>query len=187
MKRALVLLAEGVEEMEAVIAIDVLRRCGVETVSAATGPTLEVTASRGVRLLADVLLNDSHSLEFQALVIPGGAGGSRRLAGDPRVLQLVKLFAKRGRLLAAICAGPTVLRAAGVLDGRRMTCHPGVHEAFPGVTIAGERVVVDGNIVTSQGPGTTMEFALAVGRLLVGEEPAAKAAEGLLLPAGTRW
>lgn len=186
MTKALVLLAEGVEEMEAVIAIDVLRRCGVEVMSASTGVTHEVTASRGVRLVADLMLHDAHAGEFSALVIPGGAGGSRRLADDPRVLELVRLYAKAGKLVAAVCAGPLVLEAAGVLKGLRITCHPGVRDQFPGVEVSNDRVVVDGNFITSQGPGTSMEFALAVAKWLVGEEVAAKVAEGLLLPPGVK-
>ena len=187
MIQALVLLAEGVEEMEAVIAIDVLRRAGVEVVTAATGPTREVTASRGVRLLADALLQDAHPADCNALVIPGGAGGARRLAGDPRVLELVRLYVQSGKLVAAVCAGPTVLAAAGVLHGIRITCHPGVRDQFPGLSISNDRVVEDGHFITSQGPGTSMEFALAIARRLVGEEVAAKVAEGLLLPQGVAW
>jgi len=184
MLKALVLLAEGVEEMEAVIAIDVLRRTGVEVVAASTGPAREVTASRGVRLIADALLNEANPAAFNTLVIPGGAGGARRLAGDPRVLDLVRLFVQAGKLVAAVCAGPVVLKAAGVLDGVRFTCHPGVRDQFPGVQLSTDRVVMDNNFITSQGPGTSMEFALAIARRLVGEEVAAKVADGLLLPAG---
>jgi protein deglycase len=186
MINALVLLAEGVEEMEAVIAIDVLRRAGVEVVTASTGMAREVTASRGVRLIADALLKDAHPTEFNALVIPGGAGGSRRLAGDARVMELVRLYVKAGKLVAAVCAGPLVLEAAGVLKGVRITCHPGVRDQFPGVQVCADRVVVDGNFITSQGPGTSMEFALAIARRLVGEEVAANVAEGLVLPDGVQ-
>jgi len=181
MVKALVLLAEGVEEMEAVIAIDVLRRCGVEVVSAATGGTREVTASRGVRLIADLLLQEAPPAGFDALIIPGGAGGARRLAGDPRVLELVRLYVKADKLIAAVCAGPLVLEAAGVLHGVRITCHPAVRDQFAGVQICADRVVVDGNFITSQGPGTSMEWALAIAGHLVGDEIADRAAEGLIL------
>ena len=182
MVKALVLLAEGVEEMEAVIAIDVLRRCGVEVIAASTGMAREVTASRGVRLIADVLLNEAPPAGFDVLVIPGGAGGARRLAGDPRVLELVRLYAEAGKLIAAVCAGPLALEAAGVLRGVRITCHPAVRGQFPGVQLCSDRVAVDGNFITSQGPGTSMEWALAIARRLVGEEVAARVAEGLVLP-----
>ncbi len=186
MVRALVLLAEGVEEMEAVIAIDVLRRAGVEVVATATGPVREVTASRGMRLLADVQLNETNPAACDVLVIPGGAGGARRLAGDPRVLDLVRLFTQAGKLVAAVCAGPVVLKAAGVLNHTRFTCHPGVRDQFPGMQTSTDRVVVDGQFITSQGPGTSMEWALAIARRLVGKDVTAKVAEGLLLPDGIR-
>ena len=197
MMRALVLLAEGAEEMEAVIAIDVLRRAGVEVVVAATGPTCEVTASRGVRLIADVLLNEVQASDFDALVIPGGAGGASRLAADARVLELVRLFVKAGKLVAAVCAGPTVLQAAGVLTGVRFTCHPAVRDQFTGLSVCAERVVVDGNIITtndskltptratfitSQGPATCFEWAIAIAKHLVGDKIADKVAEGLIMP-----
>ena len=182
MTKALVLLAEGVEEMEAVIVIDVLRRCGIEVTAAAIAPAREVTASRGVRLLADALLHEVNPAECNALIIPGGAGGSRRLAGDARVLELVRRFTTAGKLVAAVCAGPTVLEAAGVLKGIRFTCHPGVRDQFPGRTPSNDRVVTDGSIITSQGPGTSMEWALAIARHLMGNEIADKVAAGLIMP-----
>ena len=181
MVRVLVLLAEGVEEMEAVIAIDVLRRAGVEVVAAATGVTREVIASRGVRLIADGLLQETPPAAFDALVIPGGAGGSRRLASDPRVLALVREFVKADKLVAAVCAGPTVLNAAGVLTNAQFTCHPAVRDQFSGMQVCTDRVVVDGHFITSQGPGTSMEFALAIAKRLVGEKITGKVAEGLVL------
>jgi DJ-1 family protein len=182
MLKALVLLAEGVEEMEAVIVIDVLRRAGVAVVAAATGQTREVVASRGVRLMADALLTELPAAPGAALVIPGGAGGAKCLAADPRVLELVRTYVRAGKLVAAICAGPRVLQADGVLDGVRFTCHPAARELFVGRTIATERVVVDGTIITSQGPGTSLEFALALARHLVDPATVDQVAAGLILP-----
>jgi len=197
MIKALVLLAEGVEEMEAVIAVDVLRRCGLDVVMASTGVAREVTAARGVRLVADALLGEVQPDGFDVLVIPGGAGGSRRLAGDARVLELVRWFVREGLLVAAVCAGPAVLKAAGVLTGVRVTCHPAARDLLAGVELSPDRVVVDRNIITtndskltpvtkatfitSQGPGTSMEWALAIAKHLVGDEIADKVAEGLIL------
>lgn len=182
MKRALVFLAEGVEEMEAVIAVDVLRRAGIEVVTVSTGDVLEVLASRGVRLLADAMLEAVDPAAFDAVVIPGGAGGSRRLSKDPRVLQIVRAAVQTRRCVAAVCAGPLVLQAAGVMADVRMTCHPGVRDQFPADRVCDERVVEDGLFITSQGPGTSMEFALAIATRLVGSETATRVWEGLLLP-----
>ena len=194
MSKALLLLAEGAEEMEAVIAADVLRRAGVEVTIAATGAGREVTASRGVRLVADALLAEVRPDDFDALVLPGGAGGAKRLAADKRVLEIVRRFAAAKKTVAAVCAAPLVLKAAGVLDGVRVTSHPAVRSDLHGKTeglkdgrpaVCDDRVVEDGVFITSQGPGTTMEFALAIARRLVGEEAARKVAEGLILPLGT--
>ena len=182
MLKALVLLAEGVEEMEAVIAIDVLRRCGVEVTAAAIGVTREVTASRGVRLLADAQLDEVIAEAFDVLVLPGGAGGARRLAADARVLELARQYARAGKLVAAVCAAPLVLEAAGLLRSVRFTCHPAVRDQFPSRQVSTERVVEDGNFITSQGPGTSMEFALSIARRLVDDAVAQKVAEGLILP-----
>lgn len=184
MVRVLVLLAEGVEEMEAVITIDVLRRCGIEVVAASTGTTCEVTASRGVRLIADALLDNTPATDFDGLVLPGGAGGSRRLANNPHVLELVRTYVQQGKRVAAVCAAPTVLQAAGVLNNKRFTCHPGVRDQFAGAVADSARVVTDGLFITSQGPGTSMEFALAIARQWVDARTVSKVADGLLLPDG---
>jgi len=181
MSKALVLLAEGVEEMEAVIVIDVLRRAGVEVIGAATGEGLEVTASRGVRIVADARLDELSADGFDALIIPGGANGARRLAADARVLDLARAFVRQKKWVAAVCAGPLVLDAAGVLSGIRMTCHPSVRQGFKNA--CNDSVVEDGRFITSQGPGTSMEFALAIARRLCGDKIADTVASGLILPA----
>ena len=179
--RVLVPLAPGVEEMEAVIAIDTLRRGGLEVVSAGVSAR-EITASRGVRLVCDALWTDIDPSSFDVLIIPGGAGGTEALAADTRVLDAVRRFAESGRIIAAICAGPLVLQAAGVLDGKRATCHPAVREKLSQpVRVESDRVVIDGNIITSQGPGTAMDFALSVMRRVAGDKPAQDVAAGLLI------
>lgn len=196
MSKALLLLADGAEEMEAVIAADVLRRAGVEVTIAATGAEREVTASRGVRLLADALLADVSPADFDALVLPGGAGGARRLAADAGVLQLVRRFAAAQKTVAAVCAAPMVLKAAGVLGGVRVTSNPAVRGDLCAGTeerkdgrpvVCDDRVVEDGSFITSQGPGTTMEFALAIARRLAGAAAARQVAQGLVLPSGSGW
>jgi DJ-1 family protein len=187
MKKTLVLLAEGVEEMEGVITVDVLRRAGVQVTAAAIGDTLEVIASRGMKLVADERLENVQPDDFDALVLPGGAGGSRRLAADVRVLELIQNFVAEKKLVAAVCAAPLALQAAGALKGRRFTCHPGVCDQFAGMQPETARVVEDGMLITSQGPGTSMEFALAIARRLVGAKIAEDVATGLILPAGVQW
>lgn len=177
MTRALVPLANGVEEMEAVIIIDTLRRAGWDVVSAGIARGL-VTASRGVRLAPDADWSAIDPATFDALVIPGGSDGTAVLCRDERVLAAARDFMANGKTIGAICAGPLVLQSAGVLEGRKFTCYPGIDIAAG--TRLDEKVVVDGNIVTSQGPGTAFDFALT----LIGlndKESARKTASAMLL------
>lgn len=181
MPAILVPLADGVEEMEAVILIDVLRRAGLEVTSA--GLTGEpVTASRGVRLLADKPWTSVRIEDFDVLAIPGGAEGVNRLKADARILEAVRAFDRAGKWLAAICAGPLVLQQAGILAGRRATCHPGVAAQLTATPRLDDHVVVDGRLITSQGPGTSFEFALTLVRCLLGPGPASDLAKAMILP-----
>jgi 4-methyl-5(b-hydroxyethyl)-thiazole monophosphate biosynthesis len=184
MIRVLIPLADGAEEMEAVILIDVLRRAQFEVTVAGLRPG-EVTASRGVRLVPDVSWDELDDRKFDLLMIPGGMEGTRRLMGDERVLARIRAMVETGQWVGAICAGPLVLQAAGVLTGRRVTCHPGVVDQLTATARLPDRVVIDGRLMTSQGPGTTIEFALAAIRALAGEALAKRVAEGMLVfPAG---
>jgi 4-methyl-5(b-hydroxyethyl)-thiazole monophosphate biosynthesis len=179
--RVLIPMAEGVEEMEIVIMLDVLRRAGIEAVAAATGDSLQVTAARGVKLVADALWEDLHPGEFDMLALPGGIGGTRRLQQDERVLRALREAVQAGKPVAAICAGPLVLQEAGVLTGRRATCHPGVRNSLSAARYSAERVVEDGPVITSQGPGTAFEFALILAQRLLGAQAAAAIVRGLVL------
>lgn len=180
MIKALVPLADGCEEMEAVIIIDIFRRAGWRVIAAATGGDM-VHASRGVRILPDCRLDDVNEPDFDVIAIPGGIDGAKALARDERVLKTIREHAARGKMLAAICAGPLVLQAAGLLRGRKATCHPGVADQMAEPEVSHDRVVNDGNIVTSQGPGTAMEFALAIVAALDGEDAASAIETGLVL------
>ncbi len=183
MKSALVLLAPACEEMEAVIVIDTLRRAGVRVVGAGLEAGVLV-ASRGVRIEPDLPLDAvEDAKDFDALILPGGLGGTRALRDDPRVRDLVLHYAQApGKLLAAICAAALVLDAAKVLGGRRYTCYPGVEKEIREGERVDRPVVVDDRLVTSQGPGTAFDFALALVAMLQGETVAREVASGLLLP-----
>ena len=180
MAKVLVPLAEGCEEMEAVIIIDVLRRAGWDVLPAGIDRE-RITASRGVVLVADARLEDVDPAGIDVLAIPGGGAGAERLRTNAAVLRLVRDFEAQGKWVGAICAGPLVLQEAGILVNRRATCHPGVRSRFEGQAQP-ERVVIDGRVVTSQGPGTAFEFALALIRQIDGPAAADAVAEGLLLP-----
>ena len=180
MKRAIVVVAEGCEEMEAVISIDIMRRAGwiVDVAGLHTG---NVRCSRDVVLVPDAEWNDLVLDSYDLILLPGGMEGMENLRRDERVLQAVREFDADGRIVAAICAAPLALQEAGLLEGRKATCHPGVAEQLTVIERDASRVVVDGNIVTSQGPGTAMEFALKLIELLEGEKAARAIAGGLVL------
>lgn len=180
MTRVLVPLADGCEEMEAVIAIDTLRRAGWDVVAAGLreGP---VTASRRVRLLPDASWDEVDPASFDILLVPGGAKGVERLAEDERVLAAVRRFHERGGIVAAVCAGPLVLQAAGILDGCRVTSHPAVAPELTAATRVDEAVVVDGRLVTSQGAGTSFGFALTLIELVEGRAKAEEVARGMVV------
>lgn len=179
MKNVLVPLAEGVEEIEVVTVIDVLRRAEFTVVVAGLRDGV-IRASRGVRLAPDTTFDAVRPLDFDAMVIPGGNGGVANLMKDARVLDALRAMHGAGRWVCAVCAGPLVLQAAGLLAGARVTCYPGAADQLTATARVNERVVVDGRFITSQGPGTSMAFALEIVRQLGGPALAQRVASGLL-------
>ncbi|OGS98253.1 MAG: 4-methyl-5(B-hydroxyethyl)-thiazole monophosphate biosynthesis protein [Gallionellales bacterium RIFCSPLOWO2_12_FULL_59_22] len=168
MHKALVMLAQGCEEIEAVTIIDILRRGGIEVTSAGLDD-LPVLGSHSVMLLADTTLDLAQHQDFDMIVLPGGLPGTDNLRADKRLIALLQKMAQQGKHIAAICAAPSVLAAAGLLDGRKATCYPTCLDDFPKVCLQTAAVVEDGNIVTSRGPGTAMDFALALVERLAGK------------------
>ena len=160
MPSVLVPLADGCEEIEAITIIDLLRRAGVEVVTAGLHGTA-VTGSHGIPIGADTTLDDALGDSYDMVVLPGGLPGADHLERDERLRALLLEMAAAGRYTAAICAAPKVLGAAGLLDGRRATSYPGFLDGYD-VDYVAETVVQDGRIVTSRGPGTAMDFALAL-------------------------
>ncbi len=179
MTRVLVTMAEGFEEIEALTIVDVLRRGGVEVVMAALGE-LAVKGAHGIVVMADAALKDVTGQPFDALVLPGGGPGAARLRDDVRVQALIKSYYSAGKLVAAICAAPQALQAAGVLKGKRVTAYPGT-DVSSGHFVE-EPVVEDGHLITSRGPATAIAFALALVRRLAGATIADKLAQGMLVP-----
>ena len=163
MSKVLLLLAPGFEEIEALGTCDVLRRLKVEvTVAALNGR--EVAGAHGIRVVADAELKDVDADVFDAAVLPGGMQGAVNLLA---VKDLVRDFADKGKVTAAICAAPLVLSAAGVLAGRTFTMYPGMGKYLrPGEAPTGNLVETDGTVVTGKGPGATCFFAAAVARVL---------------------
>jgi 4-methyl-5(b-hydroxyethyl)-thiazole monophosphate biosynthesis len=161
MARVLIPLAQGCEELEAVTVADLLRRAGIEVVTAGLDAQ-PVRASRGMVLLPDMTLDEALRQDYDMVVLPGGLPGADHLKADPRIIELVRRMAAEERYTAAICAAPRVLAHAGLLDGRRVTSFPGALDAetVTGLEYLEQPVVVDGRLITSRGPGTAMDFAL---------------------------
>lgn len=180
MKKVIIPLAGGCEEMEVVIIADVLRRAGIDVTLAATG-NATITASRGIKLTADCLWSAVNPAQYDAIIIPGGADGVERLRQHTALREALTESHAAGRLIAAICAGPQVLHAAGLLDGRKATCYPTLAEKLPTAHYQKETVVTDGNIITSRGPGTAFEFALTIAARLAGHDRAAQVRSALCM------
>ncbi|NKE71344.1 DJ-1 family glyoxalase III [Candidatus Manganitrophus noduliformans] len=179
MKRVLILLAPGFEEIEAVTIIDILRRAAVEVTVAGTVEGA-IEGSRKVRLLADLSIDKVAGGDYHMIVLPGGQPGTNHLAEDERVGRILKEAAAKERYISAICAAPSILAAAGFLNGKKATSHPSVRERMGGADYSEARVVVDGRWVTSRSPGTAMEFAFELVRLLAGEEKAKEVNLGVM-------
>ena len=161
-------LATGFEEIEAVTIVDVLRRAGLEVVTASLDE-LVVQGSHGITLVADRKLADLSPEDCGGMVLPGGMPGSRSLAQHELVQSWLRILARRGVLTAAICAAPLALTAAGISRDRRITSYPSVQSQLEFGEYSQESVVVDGSVITSRGVGTALEFALAIVRHFRGE------------------
>jgi len=182
--RVAVLLAEGFEELEAIAVIDVLRRASVDvTVAAVTGPGRTVVGSHRIAVTADALLADLHAADLSMVVLPGGMPGSANLAAHPAVLDLLRTVAAAGGFVAAICAAPIALHAAGLLAGRRVTCYPSFEQQLQGAVCTGNAVQRDGRLITSRGPGTALRFALELLRALDRDAQAEQLRQGMLVEA----
>jgi len=172
MIKVLVPLANGCEELEAVTVIDLLRRAGIEVITAGLEATPQpIRASRGTVLIPDTSLDQALRQDFAMVVLPGGQPGTDRLNADKRVHALLVNMAQREKYIAAICAAPMVLADAGLLKGRKATSYPGSLNAgqLSGMRYIEAPVVQDGHIITSRGPGTAMDFALTLIEVLAGK------------------
>jgi len=167
--RILVPLADGFEEIEAITVIDVLRRAEIEvdTVGLMGG---WVTGGNGIKVMADKKISEITIDEYDGIVLPGGSQGVANLAKSSKLKEFLEALNDSGKMIAAICAAPMVLAKCHILDGKRATIYPGMERELP--YPRDERIVVDGNVITSQAPGTAMEFALAIVEKLLGREKA---------------
>lgn len=179
MKHALVIFAEGSEELEAITLVNILRRGGIKVTLAGLSDA-PLRGSRGTQLLPDTSLDNALNHAYDLVILPGGMPGTTHLRNDARVTTLVQQMAAAGKWVAAICAAPSVLAAAGLLDGKRATAYPGSLKEFPKVSVQDSAIEQDGFLLTSRGPGTAMDFALYLLELLAGKQTRQQVEGGLV-------
>lgn len=178
-KKVVVPIAQGVEEIEAVTVIDILRRAGIEVTVAGVSPD-PISGRNGIRLVADCPIEGVDAADVDMVVLPGGMQGAEHLGKCAATQRLLKEAAQQGKYLAAICAAPTVLAGLGLIAGKQVTSHPSVAGKLGRVAYREDRVVIDGRIITSRGPGTAMEFAMTLVEILAGKEKVAEVNRGVL-------
>jgi 4-methyl-5(b-hydroxyethyl)-thiazole monophosphate biosynthesis len=179
MKKIALLLADGFEEVEVVTPVDFLRRAGIEVILTSIGE-LNVTGAHNIVIKADITLT-SLPADIDGIILPGGMPGAANLAQSTAVIELVRKMNSDSKLVAAICAAPAlVLQSAGVLVGRKFTCYPGFEHLINNADFRTERVVQDGNIITSRGPGSAAEFSIALIEYLLTKEAAELVKEATL-------
>ncbi|WP_297435892.1 DJ-1 family glyoxalase III [uncultured Clostridium sp.] len=179
MKKVLIMLAEGFETIEALSVKDVCVRAGVHCdLCGLTGKMIR--SSHNINVEADILI-DEITLDYDAIVIPGGMPGAKNLKESDKVLNLIREFNRRGKIVASICAGPIALAKAGILEGRKVTSYPAVKEELGNVQYLEDIVVCDDNIITSRGPATSLEFSYEIIKALGYKDKAAKIKEGMLV------
>ena len=173
-----VFLADDFEEMEAIAPIDLLRRAGVKLQIVGVGGKT-VTGRSGITMVCDITEDETDRSICEAVILPGGPGHTK-LAKSKELLEIISIAAKQKKLLAAICAAPSILGQNGYLQGKRACCYPGFEETLIGAQIVYGPVVIDGNVITSRGAGTSTDFALAIVSYLVSREKAAEIAAQII-------
>lgn len=181
MAKVYVFLANGFEDVEALIPVDVLRRGGVEVITVSiTGDSQVVETAHNVQIVADAMIEDCDFSDADLLFLPGGMPGASNLYGHEGVRQAVLAQAKAGKKVAAICAAPAVVLAQlGILDGKRATCYPGFEQMLTKADYTADLVTVDGNITTAEGPAAAFPMAYELLSQLVSKEVSDQIAEGM--------
>lgn len=172
-------LAEGFEEVEAMIPVDIMRRGGVETATVSITGNICVTSAHGVIIQADMLWEDADLSDAELLLLPGGMPGATNLNAHDGLLRALAAHDKAGKLIGAICAAPLVLGGLGLLKGRRATCYPGFEKYLTGAEYTAELYTDDGNITTGEGPAATLPYAYALLAKLTSHENAVNVAGGM--------
>lgn len=165
-----VLLAEGFEEIEALTQTDVLRRAGINVMNVGLSGEF-ITGAHGIRVKCDITIDEAvKKNNAEGVILPGGMPGTLNIASCAPAAALIKKTYDEGKLVAAICAAPSVLGALGILKGKKCTCYPGFEDRLSGGIISSDKVVTDKNVITSKGPGTALDFALTICRYITGKD-----------------
>ncbi|MBR4026230.1 MAG: DJ-1/PfpI family protein [Lachnospiraceae bacterium] len=175
-----IFLADGCEEIEALTVVDIVRRAGIEITMISITDDLKVTSSHNVSFLAEITAKEADYDSFDGIVLPGGMPGTIHLKESAYVQEVICKFAEEGKLVSAICAAPSVLGEADLLNGKNATCYPEFEEKLLGASIVETDVVRDGNIITSRGMGTAIPFALEIVRYFMGGEKAEELMNGII-------
>lgn len=180
--KTIILMADGFEEIEAITVVDILKRAELDVSMLTINDFHASLGAHGIEVVADYTLEEfaEAGLSYDALIVPGGMEGVENLAGNDTILDLVRNANKDNKLVAAICAGPLVLEKAGILDSRKLTVYPGLEDKLSG-EIIDSKVVVDGNMITSKGPSTAMDFALELVEYLTNKNTRTELEKDLLV------
>lgn len=183
MKKACVFLAPGLEEVEGLTVVDLLRRAEVDLTMVSIEAERSITGAHGITVEADKVFDEMDYADQDLLVLPGGMPGTLNLKNCGKLLELLHTFNNQGKMIAAICAAPTVFGHMGILDGRKATCYPGCEDGLGKAEYLTDSVVVDGNITTSRGVGTAIDFALSLIAQLYSQEKADEIAASIIYKA----
>lgn len=182
MKRVLIMLADGFEEVESLTVVDYLRRSDIICDTTAITNERIVEGAHNIAVKTDKILDEINTSNgYDGLVLPGGMPGAANLRDDERVINLIREFNRQGKLVGAICAAPIVLQKAGIIDGKQVTSYPGFENELRGASYSEELVVQDENIITARGPAVAVYFAVEIVEYLCGKEVAKKLKEDILL------
>lgn len=180
MKKVIVFLAEGFEEVEALTSVDLLRRAGAQVVTMTINDRENVEGAHDIEVVADSVFDKTELEDADAIILPGGMPGTINLKNNPDIEETVKTFYKTGKLVCAICAAPMILGTLGLLKGKRACCYPGMEDYLEGAEVKTDLVCRDGNIITGQGVGGAIAFALEIIAYLFGPDDAGEIKESVV-------
>lgn len=180
MSKVYIFLADGFEEIEALTVVDLLRRVKIEILMVSITGNLQVTGAHDIKVLSDALFDDINFEDSDLLVLPGGMPGTTGLMEHEGLDMLLRSFHKENKKMAAICAAPSVLGSKGILAGKKATCYPGFENKLTDSTVVNEDVVEDGNVITSKGMGTAIDFSLAIIAKLINVDTATEVAASIM-------